>query len=67
MFLALLSFAGFTRRQVDTMGIKAFVKLQQIYKRIHTLQINVGSLSYVILSIGYIPRSSNGESYVIYI
>ena len=33
MFLALLSFAGFTRRQVDTMGIKAFVKLQRIYTR----------------------------------
>ena len=35
MFLALLSFAGFTRRQVDTMGTKAFVKLQRIYTRMH--------------------------------
>ena len=40
MFLALLSFAGFTWRQVDTMGTKAFVKLQRI-KCIKNTLINV--------------------------
>ena len=58
MFLALLSFAGFTWRQVDTTGTKAFVKLQRI-KCIKNTLINV-----VFFLIARLARSDPRNSFV---